>query len=57
MEKIIFAEGDTKTFESNVKVEMDKPIKHFDKELVSIRTGRASTTLVENLKVECYGNP
>ena len=55
MEKIIFAEGDTKTFESNVKVEMDKPIKHFDKELVSIRTGRASSTLVENLKVECYG--
>ena len=28
---------------------------HLDDELKSLRTGRASTGLVENLKVECYG--
>jgi ribosome recycling factor len=55
MEPIIFSEGNTKIFEDAVKVEMDKPIKHYEKELVSIRTGRASTVLVEDIKVECYG--
>ncbi len=55
MEPVIFAEDNTKDFEQTVKIEMEKPIKHFEKELSSIRTGRASTTLVENLKVECYG--
>jgi len=33
---------------------MEKPIKHFEKELIAIRTGRASTSLVESIKVECY---
>ncbi|MBX9830602.1 ribosome recycling factor, partial [Candidatus Babeliales bacterium] len=32
-----------------------KPLKHFEKELTSIRTGRASTKLIEDLKVESYG--
>lgn len=55
MEPVIFAEDNTKDFEQTVKIEMEKPIKHYEKELSAIRTGRASTTLVENLKVECYG--
>ncbi|MBU1008176.1 ribosome recycling factor [Candidatus Dependentiae bacterium] len=34
---------------------MTKPIGHFEKELSTIRTGRASSALVENIPVECYG--
>ena len=55
MEPIVFAEGQTQSFEDTIKIEMDKPIKHLEKELSSIRTGRASSALVEDIKVECYG--
>jgi len=55
MEQIVFAEGQTKNFEDTVKSEMESPIKHFEKDLSSIRTGRASSALVEEIKVECYG--
>lgn len=55
METLVFAEGNSKSFEDAVKVEMENPLKHYEKELATIRTGRASTTLVEDLKVECYG--
>jgi ribosome recycling factor len=36
---------------------MDKTISYFEQELRGIRTGRASTGLVENLKVDYYGSP
>lgn len=55
MEEIAFQEGDSKSFETLVKKEMENPIKHFEKELLSIRTGRASTAMIENVKVESYG--
>lgn len=55
MDEIAFQEGDTKSFENLIKAAMEKPIRHFEKELISIRTGRASTSLVENVKVDCYG--
>ncbi|KKP53658.1 MAG: Ribosome-recycling factor [candidate division TM6 bacterium GW2011_GWF2_33_332] len=55
MKPIIFSEGDSKTFENSVNEAMDLAIKHFDKELTSIRTGRASTAIFDGLKVECYG--
>jgi ribosome recycling factor len=55
MEEIAFIEGDSKSIETLTKVEMDKAIKHFEKELLAIRTGRASTAMLEGLKVECYG--
>ena len=54
MIEIAFTEGDSKSFETLLKSEMDKVIKHYEKELVAIRTGRASTTLIEGIKVECY---
>ncbi len=56
MEEIAFQEGDSRSFETLLKQEMEKPIKHFEKELSSIRTGRASTAMVEDVKVECYGS-
>jgi ribosome recycling factor len=46
---------DSRKFEEKLKVEMENPIKHFEKELVSIRTGKASIAIVENVKAECYG--
>lgn len=36
---------------------MDKAIDHLQEDLRSLRVGRASTALVENLTVEQYGNP
>lgn len=55
MEEITFIEGDSKSIETLTKEEMNKAIKHFEKELLSIRTGRASTAMLEGIKVECYG--
>jgi ribosome recycling factor len=55
MEEIAFIEGDSKSIETLAKAEMDRAIKHFEKELLAIRTGRASTAILEGIKVECYG--
>lgn len=55
MKPIIFSEGNSKEFESFLKEAMEAPIKHYEKELVAIRTGRASTSMINDLKVECYG--
>lgn len=55
MEPIIFAEGNTKDFEAALKEKMTGPLKHFQKELSVIRTGRASSAIVENILVDCYG--
>jgi ribosome recycling factor len=46
----------TKEFEKAMITEMDKPIKHFERELLTIRTGRAHPSLVEDIKVTAYGN-
>jgi len=53
--EINLVENDTKGFESAMETEMVKPIKHFEHELVKIRTGRANTSMIEDLKVACYG--
>jgi ribosome recycling factor len=55
MIEIAFSEGDSKSFEKLLKEHMENPLKHYDKELASIRTGRASIALLENVKVEAYG--
>jgi ribosome recycling factor len=39
----------------NKKSEMENSIEHFKKELTQLRTGRASTALVENILVDYYG--
>ena len=36
---------------------MEKRVEHLKNELRAIRTGRASTAIVEHLKVEYYGAP
>lgn len=39
------------------KNRMQKSIDNLDKEFAKLRTGRASTTLVDNIRVEYYGTP
>ena len=36
---------------------MEKSIEHLKHELRSVRTGRASPAMVENIRVEYYGTP
>jgi len=48
-------ENDTRGFEKAMEEAMVKPIKHFERELVTIRTGRAHTAMIEDIKVSCYG--
>jgi ribosome recycling factor len=38
-----------------VKRKMEKSLKNFKEELSHIRTGRASVSLLETIKVDCYG--
>ncbi len=45
-----------KEFEKATAEEMDKAVKHFERELIAIRTGRAHPALVENIKVVCYNS-
>jgi len=48
-------ENDTKGFESAMVAEMESPIKHFERELITIRTGRAHTAMIEDIQISCYG--
>lgn len=55
MKQVIFSEGDSNNFEATTQEEMLSPIVHFEKELSSIRTGRATTSIIENINAEAYG--
>jgi len=55
MKKIVLVENDVKSFETPMKAEMEGPLKHFDGELAKIRTGRAHTSLIEDVQVAVYG--
>ncbi len=58
MKDIVFVENDSKQFEQAMHDEMQKAITHFEGELIKIRTGRAHTSLVEDVMVDCYdGSP
>ena len=52
---IPLTENDSKSFESAMKQEMSKALKHFEGELIKIRTGRAHTSLIEDIPVTVYG--
>ena len=55
MTPILLEEGNVKSLEKPLCAEMDKAIDHLLKELASIRTGKAHVSMIENIKVECYG--
>ncbi len=48
-------ENDINGFQKPMEAEMDKAIKHFEIELVKIRTNRAHTSLVEGIEIAAYG--
>ena len=48
MEQSIFSEAKTK---------MEKAVEHYKTELSSIRTGRASASILNSIKVDYYGTP
>jgi len=52
---ITLIENDVKSFQNPMEAEMQKPIKHFEGELIKIRSGRAHTSMVEDIPVSCYG--
>lgn len=55
MKTIVLVENNSKDFEKVMDEEMLKAIKHFEHEMVKIRTNRAHTSMVEDLHVSCYG--
>lgn len=55
MVDITLSEGATAPFEKATQNEMGKSLKHFEHELISIRSGRAHPSMVEDIKVSCYG--
>ena len=52
---IQLTENDIKSFQNPMEAEMEKSIQHFAGELIKLRTGRAHTSLVENIEVAAYG--
>jgi ribosome recycling factor len=57
MKNLVITENDSKSFQTAMESEMQKVIKHFEGELVKIRTGRAHTSMIEDLLVSSYGQP
>ena len=55
--EIDLIENDVKSFQNPMEAEMEKPFKHFERELIKIRTGRAHTSLIEEIPVSVYGQP
>ena len=55
MINLTLVENDPKPFKAAMEAEMQKAMKHFEAELLKIRTGRAHTSLVEDVPVSCYG--
>jgi len=55
MKNLVLTENEPKPFETAMHDEMSQAIKHLERELVKIRTGRAHTSLVEDILVACYG--
>ncbi|MEX0940567.1 MAG: ribosome recycling factor [Candidatus Babeliales bacterium] len=56
MIELRLTDQNTKEFDQAIKQEMDKAIRHFERELITIRTGRAHPALVEDIQVTCYGS-
>jgi len=47
--------ANTNKFIEQKKAEFDQALEHFKKDISALRTGRAQSTLVENVMVEAYG--
>ena len=49
------AEGDVALVQEEARASMDKTIRSLRADLVKVRTGRASTSLLDGIQVEYYG--
>ncbi|HYE73669.1 MAG TPA: ribosome recycling factor [Blastocatellia bacterium] len=47
----------TKAITQEARTRMDHAVEDFKRKLATVRTGRASTSLLDNIKVEYYGSP
>src|SRR5947209_14143685 len=47
----------TKEIEANARTRMDKVLTDLQHEMTTIRTGRASINLLDNVRVDYYGTP
>jgi len=57
MISIELVEGlNSKLFEKDIEREMQEPFEHFEKEMTKVRTGRSHPSMVESLRVDCYGS-
>lgn len=50
----VFVENESKQFEQAMNDEMQKALHHFEGEVTKIRTGRAHTSIVEDILIEAY---
>lgn len=57
MKDLTLIENQPKPLEDAVNEEMKKASAHFEVELAKLRTGRAHTSMVEDLMIECYDGP
>lgn len=48
---------DTKQIMTDAREHMDKALEHLDHELVKLRTGKASTAILNDMLVDYYGSP
>ncbi len=55
IKNIELRENESKPVETAMNQEIEKAVKHFDTELIKIRTGRANPGLVEDIRVSVYG--
>ncbi len=53
---VTLVENDIKSLQSPMETEMQKVIEHLEKEILKIRTGRAHSSLVEDVLVAAYGD-
>lgn len=49
--------NNAKEVEANMKTRMDKAVADLQHEMASIRTGRATLSLLDNIRVDYYGTP
>jgi len=55
MIEINFVGLDSQSFEKKIAPEFQKPLVHLERELATVRSGRAHPAMVENIKATCYG--
>ena len=55
IKNIELRENESKPVEMAMNQEIEKAVKHFDAELIKIRTGRANPALVEDIRISVYG--